>query len=181
MPISPWISVSRQVRNEGAHRQLVDVVFELPDGRHETFSLYYMGRTVAVLAMTDDKKIILARQFRPGPGVVLDELPGGGIDDDETPEDAVRRELLEETGYVCRKLENLGRPYECGYSTVERHAFLATGCYLKAEQRLDQNEFIQVVTKSYAEFMEQIVSGQCTDLEIAWMGLFRAGIVGVVK
>ena len=49
------------------------------------------------MALTEDGKIITTEQFRPGPNAVLNELPGGYVDDGETREEAVRRELLKET------------------------------------------------------------------------------------
>jgi len=48
---------------------------------------------------TKNNEVILAKQFRPGPNEVLLELPGRGIYKEETPEQAIERELLEEAGY----------------------------------------------------------------------------------
>lgn len=177
--VKTWKELARQSRDK--HRRTIqEVDFQLPDGRVESYSLFHSDKkSVCVLPLTDDGRVVLARQFRPGPGVVLDELPGGGVDDDETVETAIRRELLEETGYTCKDLVYLGRPYECGYSTVERHAFLATGCHYVHVQKLDQNEDIEVIVKPITEFVKQIMAGQCTDLEVAWMGLYQAGIIGI--
>ena len=180
MAIESWKIRSRKLRNEGSHRTLDDVVFELPNGRVETFSLFHMAKKcVCVLALTTDNHIVLARQYRPGPGKVLDELPGGCVEADEELEDAVKRELLEETGYACQDLQYLGCPFEGPYSTVERHAFLATGCFKQGSQKLDDDEFIEVVLKPIPEFIQQIAAGQNADLEVAWMGMFRAGILTI--
>ena len=154
------------------------MVYEMPDGRLETYALNKVGRVVCVLAFTLEKEVILARQFRPGPGKVLDELPGGGVEEGEDFAVAVRRELLEETGYAPGHLLPLGQFCEGAYSTIERHGFLALDCKKVAEQKLDQNEFIEVLLKPLPAFIAQLRAGEGTDSEVAWAGLFEAGLVG---
>lgn len=177
MTIKPWKILSTSTTIHSPFRKILDVLFELPDGRQEVFALSLVPRVVTALALTPDRQVILARQFRPGPGVVLDELPGGVVDPGEELETAMRRELLEETGFAPGQLLHLGRLYEDGYSTIERHAYLALDCFQAGEQDLDANEFIEVVHKPLPEFVEQLRAGLSTDLEVAWAGLLAAGVV----
>lgn len=177
--IGKWKALTRKLYNHSAFRTLEDVVYELPDGTQGEFSLYKQGRAGAVLALTkgspSDQRVILARQFRPGPDAVLDELPGGGFHKDESLEDGIRRELLEETGYAPGEIRCLGRVFECAYATVERYAFIATDCVKVAEPHLDPHEWIDTVLKPVPEFFEQLKRGQATDLEIGWAGLEALG------
>lgn len=175
--ITLWKEISRSSYRHSPYKKIDDVVFELPDGRQALYSLTGVGKTVAVLALTADAKIILARQFRPGPFAVLDELPGGGVDEEESFEFAAARELEEETGYVPEKLIPLGRFFESAYSTVNRHGFLAVNCQKTGVQRLDPNEFIEVVLKPLPEFVGQLCQGLCSDSEVAWAALFAMGLV----
>jgi ADP-ribose pyrophosphatase len=72
---------------------------------------YYMLELpdyVSVLAVTPARQVLLVRQFRPVVQRQTLELPSGHIEAGELPEDAARRELLEETGYVAREMELLG-------------------------------------------------------------------------
>src|SRR3954447_4362458 len=62
---------------------------------------------VDVVAVTEAGKLLLVRQFRPAAGRETLELPSGHVEAGETPEDAVRKELLEETGYVADTFELL--------------------------------------------------------------------------
>jgi len=63
---------------------------------------------VSVLALTPGKRALLIRQYRPAQERMMLELPSGYVDRGETPEQAVMRELAEETGYTARNLELLG-------------------------------------------------------------------------
>jgi len=74
--------------------------FRLPDGTVADYDIKDEGRPVCVLALTPKREVILAKQFRPGPEQMLLELPGGWVEDADQPEQIIRQELLEETGYV---------------------------------------------------------------------------------
>lgn len=179
MTMKPWKPLSRRIYRHSPYLRIDDVEFELPDGKRVPYSLYHADiRTVCVVALTSDLRVVLARQFRPGPGEILDELPGGRADEGESFEDAARRELLEETGYAPSKLIPLGRFFECAYSEIERRGFLALGCEKKEGQELDDTEHIEVVLKPLPDFLSQIRRGLCTDCEVAWTALWEGGFLG---
>jgi ADP-ribose pyrophosphatase len=63
---------------------------------------------VSVVAVTEDEQLLLVRQFRPAVGRMTVELPSGHVEPGETPEQAARKELLEETGYLADTFTLLG-------------------------------------------------------------------------
>jgi ADP-ribose pyrophosphatase len=72
---------------------------------------HYSLRTkdyVSVVAVTEDGRLLLVRQFRPAVGRMTLELPSGHVEPGETPEQAARKELLEETGYRADTFTLLG-------------------------------------------------------------------------
>lgn len=147
--------------------------YAMPDAREADWDVLSGGRTVAVLAVTAHGDIVLTKQFRPGPGKVLHELPGGLVDERENVLDAAGRELREETGYVADEMVLVGQTWLASYATHLRHAVLATGCRLAFEQRLDEDEFCEVVTVPMTHFVTQLRSGELTDADMAWMCLDR--------
>lgn len=90
-----------------------------------------------VVALTEANNLVVARQFRAGPDLVMDELPGGYVDEGESPEEAAVRELREETGYVAARIEYLGYVYKDSVMNGKWHIFLAVDCRRVAEQKLD--------------------------------------------
>ena len=64
---------------------MVTSTYRMPDGAETDWDVMTAADAVAVVALTDDQRVILARQFRPGPDRLLDELPGGELNDGETP------------------------------------------------------------------------------------------------
>lgn len=63
---------------------------------------------VSILAINNNKKVILVRQYRPAIEDYSLELPSGHVKTNEKPEVAAKRELTEETGYLAQNVELLG-------------------------------------------------------------------------
>jgi ADP-ribose pyrophosphatase len=88
---------------------------------------------VAILALTDDERVLLVRQYRHAVGRICLEVPAGTLDRDEAgqredPLLAARRELAEETGYQAADWQLLARFFTApGFATEEMHLYLATG------------------------------------------------------
>ena len=108
--------------------------------------------SVAAMALTEDNKLVLVRQFRYPVGEKLLELPGGFIDAGEQPRQAIQRELLEETGYSFSSFHYLGiTAANPGVLNNFTHMFLALGGVKTAAQSLDHNEEIEIVLKPLEE------------------------------
>ena len=100
----------------------------------------------------------MVRQFRQALGVTCIELPGGCIDDtDASPEAGVRRELLEETGYVFDEVKYLGdiSPNPSTNNNL-MHMFVATGGKKVGEQQLDHNEEIEIIELTMDELLQLV-------------------------
>lgn len=117
---------------------------------------------VTGLAFTKDEKVILVKQYRHALGEVCLELPGGCVDNtDNNFEEAVRREFLEETGYAFETAVYLGKT-SSNPSTNSNvlHMFLLKGGEKVQEQQLDDNEEIEILTVSLAEFRQMLLENK---------------------
>ncbi len=170
MSIQPWEELSREQVFKKYSRQIEKVIFRLPDGKESDFYIKKEGPATAILALTEDKQVILVKQFRPGPKEIFDEMPGGFVDAGETPEQAAARELLEETGYAGMA-QLVGEAYDCAYSTMQRYCVVITDCKKVAEQKLEATEFAEVTLVSLADFRKLLQSGKMTDIEAGYMCL----------
>jgi ADP-ribose pyrophosphatase len=100
---------------------------------------------VNVFGLTTDGKVVLVKQYRHGIERIDLELPGGVAEEGETPEEAARREMKEETGYEFESFTYLGKVCANPSTTNNyTHLFLATGGEQKAEQSLDETEEVEV-------------------------------------
>lgn len=167
------ISVWKKLR-EGSerirHRKLLHRFFQLPDGREVEYTIKDECAAVCILALTSDRKVILAKQFRAGPEKILLELPGGAVDADEEPIMAACRELLEETGFKG-EMKFVNSNLVCAYSTGVRYNFVATDCIKVGEPLDGESEFTEVELLSLEDFRQHLRSGQLTDVATGYAGL----------
>ena len=145
----PWLTARRdKVRLPNGNINPEFYVLEYPDW-------------VNVIAITDEGRFIIERQYRHGIGSAGWEIPAGVCEKGETPEQAARRELLEETGYGDGEwtLSLVSAP---NASTSNNHcySFVATGVRKITGQHLEATEDISVHLKTREEVLELMLSGQ---------------------
>jgi ADP-ribose pyrophosphatase len=175
--VQNWEEIKREPGQKLYGRSVDKVWFRLPDGKETDFALFSGGKSVACLALTKNNEVILARQFRPGPKEILTELPGGGLKEGENPEEAMARELLEETGYQG-KVKLVTTLFHDAYSPRIKYALVATECEKIAEPKLEDNgESVEVVLMSLEDFRKHLRTGQLTDIEIGYLGLDYLGLL----
>ena len=106
------------------------------------------------------KEFFMVKQWRHGSKCLSVEFPGGVIDKGESPEEAARRELLEETGCRAGKLTKLGEvnPNPALFSN-HVHIFLAQDLECSGRQELDADEFVNVIKVP----VEQIIADMGTE------------------
>ncbi len=145
--------------------QVEDQTYE-HEGRAYRYLVKQEPEFSVVGAITEDGRVVMVRQFRPGPGKYLLDLPGGVIDPGQTPEDAARAELREETGYEG-EIECVGRAYVTAYSTARKHIFLARNCHLVSDPEEDENIIGTPCLLTPEEFALHMASGEMLDLDAA--------------
>jgi ADP-ribose pyrophosphatase len=117
---------SKLVFEGRAFKLRVDTV-KTADSRETTREVVEHPDCIAVIAVDDKNYVLLERQYRQSIGKELLEIPAGGIEPGESPEEAVRRELQEEIGFLPKNVKLLSGFYSApGYSTEYLYLYLAT-------------------------------------------------------
>ncbi|MDO8412190.1 MAG: NUDIX hydrolase [Gallionellaceae bacterium] len=143
----------------------------LPDGSISTREYINHPGAVAILALLDNGKLVMERQFRYAPQQEFIEIPAGKIDRGEEILITGQRELLEETGYVAREWIHLATTWPCiGYADERMEYFLARGLTHQGS-KLDDGEFLEVFELSLSEALEWVRQGKISDSKTI-VGLF---------
>ena len=100
----------------------------LPNGHRAQLELVHHPGGAAAVAIDEQERVCLLRQYRHAAGGWLWELPAGKLEPDEPPQQTARRELMEEAGVSARHWESLGRYFSSpGVFGEVLHLYLATG------------------------------------------------------
>ena len=136
----------------------------LPNGKETSRELIRHIGAVCVVAVTDDEKVIMERQYRYPIDEVISEIPAGKLDSKEEDRlEAAKRELKEETGYTAKNWVDIGIYYPAAaYSDEKITMYLATGLE-KGERNLDEDEFLNVEEVPIQQVVAEIMEGKITD------------------
>lgn len=169
MEIKTWRKLDERLIYNG-FRKISKKLFIMPDGKLKDFEIITKADYVCILPLTSKNNVILAKQFRPGPEKIYEELPAGFIEANENPIIAAKRELLEETGY-SGSLEYVCSGINGAYADYLGHCFIAKNCIKIQDTKTDENEFIEVIEKPLREFKRQLKLGQLTNTDLAYRAL----------
>lgn len=152
----------------------------LPNGKKRIRPWINHSGSVAVLAMNEEGKIAIERQFRFAIKSLTYEIPAGHREADEEYDYAAQRELLEETGFKAESWKLLGYMCPAGSTSTEKTAiYYATGLSKVSGQDLDDDEFLTVNWMSVEEVEDLIRDGKIWDPK-TMCALYYAHLKGII-
>ncbi len=145
--------VESKVLRRGRYLEFRVDTIERADGSRSTRDIVGHPGAVAIVAIDEEDRVLLVRQYRVAASGLLLEIPAGTLEVDaatgevEEPDAAAARELEEETGYRAGRWQHLGSFWTApGFATELMHLYLATGLVAANEDRLgpDEDEHLQL-------------------------------------
>jgi ADP-ribose pyrophosphatase len=180
--------VASQVVHRGRYLEFRVDTIARADGTTGTRDVAGHPGAISVLALDDDGRLLLVRQWRSPAGRAMLEIPAGTLDVHdgvtEDPDVAARRELEEETGHRATTWRKLSTFWTApGFISELMHLYLATGIAgADGDERLtpDEDERLELYHLTVDEALEQVASGAICDaktiLGVLWVDrLRRAG------
>jgi len=164
MPPKPWkIVSSKRDKSYRVFSLRTDRAISPRTGREHRFFILEASPWVNVIPVTPGNEVVLVRQFRHGIGDISLEIPGGVLEDHDTPEEAARRELYEETGYRPSEMILLGgvHPNPAIQNNL-CYTFLARDVFMAGVQQQDDMEDIEVLLRPLSQIPRLIREGEIT-------------------
>lgn len=174
--LKPWQVLSeRSIYHFGTTEMKEEICLHPGKGIKAPFFRMYFQDWVNVVPITPENKVVLVRQFRKGIHDFSIETPGGTLDAGENDSYAAgMRELEEETGYTCERLEYLGNVSANPAIQNNRcHFYLAKNVRPNGEKHFDEWEDLELLLVPWDEVMEWMETGKITH-SLAVLALMRA-------
>ncbi|TGB04458.1 NUDIX domain-containing protein [Halobacillus salinus] len=146
----------------------------LPDGNTSKRELIKHPGAVAVIALTDEGKLVVVEQYRKPMEKSMVEIPAGKLEPGESPEVCALRELEEETGYTTQKLEKITSFYTSpGFADEIVHLYFTDQLHrLEESPAGDEDEFVELMELSLEEAEEMEKEERIHDAKTAYALLF---------
>ena len=153
----------------------------LPNGQKAVREYLTHPGAVAIVALLDDGRVLLERQYRYPIAKACIEIPAGKLDPHENPLLCAQRELAEETGYTAKKWSYIRRIHPViSYSTEFIDIYLAEGL-VPGASHLDEEEFLDVFAAPLEQLIAWVEEGEITDVKTTisayWLDRYRQGLV----
>lgn len=160
--------IKRLSRDLVANGVIIDYyqdTMQIPNGNVVKWDLIDHKGAAAVVAVREDGKLLMVRQYRNALERETLEIPAGGLNGREEPtKDAAIRELAEETGYVCDEAELLTSIYTTvAFCNEKIDIYLARGLKQRGSQHLDEDEYINVEAYTVEELKQMIFDCKIQD------------------
>ena len=161
--VEPVIRLDRQLKYTGTILKIYEDTV-LANGHEAHCDFIHHDGAAAVVAVTEEGKLLMVRQFRNALNRETLEIPAGKLDDPNEPKiQCAYRELEEETGYRCENLEYLmSMNTTVAFCDEAIDIFLARDL-IPSHQHLDEDELIYVEEWTLEDLEELIYSGKMTD------------------
>jgi len=162
MPPEPWKLISSRVQESlKIFNFRIDRSRSPRTGKVHDFYVLESSDWVNVIPITPEGQVVLIRQFRHGIRKVTLEIPGGILEPGDTPEEAARRELMEETGYQASEMILLGRVHpNPAFLQNQCTTFLARDVFPAGPQAQDEKEDIEVLLRPLDDIPGSIRKGE---------------------
>jgi ADP-ribose pyrophosphatase len=169
--------LKRELQCEGRITKYYKDTVELPDGRTEQWDFVGHNGAAAAIGVLHDGRLLMVRQYRNALDRYTLEIPAGGLNKDESTDHAAARELEEETGYKCAKLEKpLSLRTTVAFCNEKIDIYVASEL-TKTHQRLDDDEYLNVEVYTLDELVNKICSFEIEDSKtIAAIMTYKAKI-----
>jgi ADP-ribose pyrophosphatase len=143
---------------------------ELPDGNTSKRELIKHPGAVAVIALTDEGKIVMVEQYRKALEKSIIEIPAGKLEAGEESSVTAKRELEEETGYGCKQLDHIISFYTSpGFADELVHIYFAKGLYvLENAKAADEDEFVELIEITIEEAIQLMKKQRIYDAKTAY-------------
>lgn len=155
--------VKRELQCKGTIINYYKDTVVLPDGKTEQYDFIGHNGAAAAVGVLNDGRIVMVRQYRNALDRFTLEIPAGGLNPKEPTIEAAARELEEETGYRCQKIEKLLTiRTTVAFCNEKIDIYLATDLQ-KTTQHLDEDEFVNVEIHTIEELEQMIYNGTIED------------------
>lgn len=156
-------TISSQTIYEGKIVTLKVDQVELPNGKTASREIVTHPGAVAVMAITDDNRMVVVRQFRKPLERTIVEIPAGKLEPGEKPDVCAHRELEEETGYTAQEMKHVASFYTSpGFADELIHLY-RTDSLTAGEAKPDEDEFVELMHITVEEAQQLIASGEIRD------------------
>ncbi len=156
--------ISRELIHKGAIIDYYQDTMKIPNGNTAKWDFIKHKGAAAVVAVKEDGRLLMVRQYRNALERETLEIPAGGLNGPEEPTDlAAARELEEETGYTAGKMELLISLYTTvAFCNEKIDVYVATDLK-KSRQHLDDDEFLDVESHEIGELIRLIYDCKIQD------------------